>query len=55
VPPQRVLVLDDDPRLAEMVATALHLEGCEAVVACDGSRALELVREQAFDALLTTS
>jgi DNA-binding NtrC family response regulator len=36
-----------------MVATALRLEGYEAVVALDGTQALELVRKRSFDVLLT--
>jgi DNA-binding NtrC family response regulator len=48
-----VLVVDDEERLAEMVATALRLEGYQAVVALDGAQALELVRTRSFDVLLT--
>jgi DNA-binding response OmpR family regulator len=48
-----VLVAEDNERLAELVATALRAAGYDVVVAHDGYRALALVRERGFDALLT--
>lgn len=48
-----VLVAEDDPALAAMVARALRLAGYEVTLAHDGLRALGLVLAHRFDALLT--
>lgn len=48
-----MLVAEDNERLAELVAAVLAAAGYEVVVAHDGYRALAIVREQVFDALLT--
>jgi two-component system, NarL family, capsular synthesis sensor histidine kinase RcsC len=50
---RRVLVAEDNERLADLVANALVAAGYEIVVAPDGYNALALVREQRFDLLLT--
>lgn len=52
-PRRRVLVAEDNERLAELVAATLRAAGYEVAVAHDGYRALALLREQGFDALLT--
>jgi CheY-like chemotaxis protein len=49
----RVLVADDNKRLAAMVSTTLMQAGHVAVVVHDGYSALALAGEQHFDALLT--
>jgi DNA-binding response OmpR family regulator len=49
----RVLVVDDEPRLAEMVALSLQHAGFRVAVAHDGESALLLARAERFDALLT--
>ena len=41
----RVLVVDDEQPLAELVASYLRREGFEVTVAADGERAVELARE----------
>ncbi len=43
--PVRVLVVDDEPDLADMVATALRFDGCRAVTAGDGDSAMQAARE----------
>src|SRR5262249_7366697 len=43
--PARILVVDDEPYLADLVATALRYEGFEAAVAGSGSEAFGQVRE----------
>lgn len=48
----RVLVVEDDARLALMLEELLRGEGYEVVVAKDGQRALHLGLSQPFDALL---
>jgi len=50
---RRVLLAEDNERLADLVATALAAAGYEVVVAHDGYNALALAREQPFDLLLT--
>jgi len=37
---KRVLIVEDNPEAAEMLATACRLEGYEAHLACDGRQAL---------------
>src|SRR3954465_13341276 len=41
----RVLVVDDDPALAEMLTIVLRGEGFDTAVVADGSRALPALRE----------
>lgn len=43
--PIRVLVVDDEPDLAELVATALRFDGCETAVAHDAFDAVARSRE----------
>jgi len=49
----RVLVAEDNPRIAGMVATALRKEGYQVTVAHDGESALRLANSGGYDALLT--
>lgn len=44
VEPIRVLVVDDEPDLAELVATALRFDGCETAVAHDAFEAVSRAR-----------
>lgn len=48
----RILVVDDDPSLAEMLTIVLRGEGFEASVVRDGSRAMEAFREVRPDLVL---
>src|SRR3978361_324889 len=48
----RVLVVDDDPALAEMLTIVLRGEGLDAAVVADGTRALPAVRELRPDVVL---
>src|ERR1700744_551415 len=48
----RVLVVDDDPALAEMLSIVLRGEGFETAVVGDGTRALPAVREVRPDVVL---
>jgi len=43
-PPQTILVAEDDPNIAALVARYLEREGFKALIAADGERALELAR-----------
>lgn len=42
---KRVMVIDDDPELLELVAYILSQEGYEVVTACNGLEALDRLRE----------
>jgi DNA-binding response OmpR family regulator len=48
-----VLVAEDNPRIAGMIATALRKEGYQVTVAYDGASALRLANNGGYDALLT--
>ncbi len=48
----RVLVVDDDPALAEMLTIVLRGEGFETAVVSDGTRALPALRELRPDVVL---
>jgi DNA-binding response OmpR family regulator len=48
----RVLIVEDDPELADMLAGLLSEEGYDVAVARDGQRALHLGLTQAFDVLV---
>ena len=48
----RVLVVDDDPALAEMLTIVLRGEGFDTAVVADGTRALPAVRELRPDVVL---
>ena len=48
----RVLVVDDDPALAEMLTIVLRCEGFETAVVSDGTRALPAVRDTQPDVVL---
>ncbi len=49
----RVLIVDDDPPLAKTLADVLKLKGFRAEAAFSGPRALEMVRSDDFDCVLT--
>src|SRR6476469_374584 len=49
---QRILVVDDDPSLAEMLTIVLRGEGFDTAVIGDGSQALTAVRELRPDLVL---
>ena len=49
----RVLVVDDDPGVREMLMLALRRHGFETDAASDGLEALTLLSDHRFDAVLT--
>ena len=53
----RILVVDDEPALCELVARMLRAEGYEVVKACDGRAGWELLGSAAesFDLVVTDS
>ena len=49
---QRILIIEDDPRLAAMVADYLSQSGFRATVAADGGAGLARLKQEPFDALI---
>ncbi|MFD7025778.1 response regulator transcription factor [Promicromonospora sukumoe] len=47
--PVRVLVVDDEPNLTELLTSALRLEGMDVTAAADGASAIRRVRESTPD------
>ncbi|RPJ53215.1 MAG: DNA-binding response regulator [Acidobacteria bacterium] len=47
--PRRVMVVEDDARIRELVVLHAGIEGLEAVGVADGERALALARSEPFD------
>lgn len=45
----RILVVDDEPVVAEVMAEAIRAAGCEALVALDGTEALDLLSATPVD------
>jgi two-component system, NtrC family, response regulator HydG len=52
-PNLRILIIDDDQRMASTLADILSLSGYEVAKAASGLQALEQIRMQAFDCVLT--
>jgi two-component system OmpR family response regulator len=50
--PLRVLIVDDEPNIADLVALALRYEGWETVVAHSGNRAVRAAKAEQPDALV---
>ena len=51
-PPKRVLVVEDDPAIRELISLHLKLEGYGVVPSENGSEALRLARTERFDLLV---
>ena len=49
----RILVLDDDPHIRELLETLLELEGYEVITAPDGRLGMELFRSARPDLVIT--
>jgi len=52
-PPTRLLVVDDEDFVRELLSDILEGEHCEVKLAADGTEALDLFREQEFDGVFT--
>lgn len=49
----RILIVDDEPALAQMLAAALERAGFEPAAAKDGAEGLAAFRDGAFDVVIT--
>jgi two-component system, OmpR family, response regulator len=49
VPEARLLVVEDEPNIRELLATSLRFAGFEVLVACDGASALRVAGENVVD------
>nr|MBA3641501.1 response regulator [Acidobacteriota bacterium] len=52
-PTARVLVVDDEPSMRQMLSFALRREGYDVTTADDGRTALEALRDGRFDLVVT--
>ena len=48
-PLPKILVVDDEPAIRELIVAVLEDEGYEAIGACSGNRALELNPSERLD------
>jgi len=49
----RILVIDDEEWLREMIRNALHQKGCEVIEASDGTEGIEKARKEIPDLILS--
>lgn len=52
-PPQRILVVDDEPYVCDALKMLLTLDGHEVVTAYSGAEALEIFGQKTFDLVIT--
>ena len=50
---ERVLIVDDDPLMRSFMAETLRRTGREVAVSADGFDAIEKLREESFDLIVT--
>jgi len=51
--PPRILVVDDEPFIAQLVADTLAAEGYQVDTAANGLLALELIKRESYDLILS--
>src|SRR5687767_6188343 len=51
--PSRVLVVDDERSMRELLSIVLKRDGYEVLVADDGARAIQMLKKQRVDILIT--
>ena len=49
---EKILIVDDENDIAELISDILEDEGYETVIANDGKTAIKLVKEENFDLVL---
>ena len=50
---KKILIVDDDPKICETLADILEEAGYEVSTACDGQNALEKIRLDSFNLVIT--
>ena len=53
ITPPRILIIDDDPEICALLGSMLRREGFPVSTAEDGPSALEMLRRDGFDLLIT--
>src|SRR3989339_972122 len=49
----KILVIDDEPGICNLLSYELSLQGYSVVTAMDGDKALELIRKEKFQLIIT--
>jgi CheY-like chemotaxis protein len=49
---KKILLVDDEPNFVELIRHRLQVNGYEVVAAADGKEALDILKEEKFDAVL---
>jgi len=49
----KILIVDDDPQVQILIKSLVEMKGHESVPAETGAKALELIRQNAFDLIIT--
>jgi len=50
--PRTILIIEDDPRLVDLLRRGLREQGCTVVAAADGEEGIALATENPFDAII---
>jgi DNA-binding NtrC family response regulator len=53
LPGVKILVVDDEPDLRDVISSRFALEGCEVTLAENGQSAIDAMKEKHFDAVVT--
>jgi DNA-binding NtrC family response regulator len=53
LPGVRILVVDDEPDLRDVISSRLQLEGGDVMVAENGKSAIEVMKDHQFDAIVS--
>ena len=53
LPGVKILVVDDEPDLRDVISSRFELEGCEVTLAENGQSAIDAMKAHRFDAVIT--
>jgi DNA-binding NtrC family response regulator len=53
LPGVKILVVDDEPDLRDVISSRFELEGCEVTLAENGQSAIDAMKAKQFDAVVT--
>jgi two-component system response regulator PilR (NtrC family) len=53
LPGVKILVVDDEPDLRDVISSRFELEGCEVTLAENGQSAIDAMKAKRFDAVVT--